>query len=374
MQCDKLISDIFRWLRFPLIVGVVFIHCFGTPIDVQTIDFTHLAGRDVYDLLRIALSNVLPRVCVPLFFFMSGYLFFTKLDTWNWGVYAGKLKKRARTVLAPYLLWITIAILYRCAVLLVKGDGWQSLVSFFSEYGYWHLYWNCFELDPVRLSWTGMEVHSTTPFHYALWYLRDLMVMMLLAPCFYWFFKHLKIWGLLLLMVNYVSNIAAFVPELLPTPLLFFGAGAYFKIYRIDAAHCFRPYRIVMYIATLLLAVLCVRYNSFLTYTGNLFFPFFVVFGSISAFCIAAYVVENRRFNIMQKLSGASFFVYLAHIVAFTPLTFFAVKKFIGPANALLMSIGYVATPFIIIAECLVVYALLRHFLPKVSQLLTGGR
>ena len=193
MNNDKLLSDVFRWLRFPLIVGVVFIHCVGRPIDVTAIDFVHLTGKDCFDLLRITCSNVLPRVCVPMFFFMSGYLFFTKLEKWDWHVYIEKLKKRAKTILLPYLIWITIAISYQCAIILAKGGGIDSLTFFFAENGYWHMYWDCYELDPVKISWTGMEVHSTTPYHYALWYLRDLMIVMVLTPCFYWLFKYLRI-------------------------------------------------------------------------------------------------------------------------------------------------------------------------------------
>ena len=75
-----------------------------------------------------------------------------------------------------------------------------------------------------------MEIHSTTPFHYALWYLRDLMIVMLLAPCFYWLFRHFKVWGFMLLIFNYVSNIGAMFPELQPTPVLFFGAGVYCRM------------------------------------------------------------------------------------------------------------------------------------------------
>ena len=31
----------FDWLRFPLIVGVVFIHCYGKPFDYEAINFAH---------------------------------------------------------------------------------------------------------------------------------------------------------------------------------------------------------------------------------------------------------------------------------------------------------------------------------------------
>lgn len=374
MQNDKLLSDVFRWLRFPLIVGVVFIHCIGKPVDITAVNFSGLTGMDGYHLLRIAFSNVLPRVCVPLFFFMSGYLFFTHLEKWDWHVYSDKLRKRAKTILVPYLLWITLAILYQCAIFLVKDGGWQTLTSFLEEKGYWHLYWDCYPLDPVKLSWTGMEVYSTTPYHYALWYLRDLMIVMVLSPCFYWLFKHLRIWGLLLLLVNYVSNIGAVVPELLPTPLLFFGAGAYFQMNKIDATQCFMPYKTVIYVVALLLAIVCVRFNSFYTYTGNLFFPFFVIFGCMAVFNLATSMVKDGRWRLFGKLSATSFFIYLAHNVAIAPITLAVIGKVTGTSNSILMSMGYLAAPFIVIGECLLVYVILKRFFPIVYGFLTGGR
>jgi glycopeptide antibiotics resistance protein len=105
-----------------------------------------------------------------------------------------------------------------------------------------------------------------------------------------------------------------------------------------------------------------------------LVFPFFVIFGCISVFSIATYTVEKGHWQFLNKLSPTSFFIYLAHIVAFTPLTNFAVNKIVGTSNALLMSMGYLVTPFIIICECLVLYTLLKRFLPSICNFLTGNR
>ena len=209
-RTNSLLYKVINWMRFPLIVGVVMIHCMGTPVNVEAIDFHHLTGADIYDLLRILCSNVVTRVCVPLFFFISGYLFFTRLNSWSWQVYGEKLKKRVRTLLVPYLLWITIAVIYVLAVKVFK-EGWGVVPGFLQEHGYWHLYWDCFQLDVDRKSWLGMVVKSTTPFNYALWYLRDLMTMVVLAPAFYALFRYLRGWGLLLLAINYVSNMG-FLP------------------------------------------------------------------------------------------------------------------------------------------------------------------
>ncbi|MBR5656997.1 MAG: acyltransferase [Prevotella sp.] len=365
---------LFEWLRFPLIVGVVFIHCVNGPIDVESIDFSHLSGTDWYDLIRIAFSNVLPRVCVPLFFFISGYLFCTRLSQWDWQVYAEKLKKRAKTILVPYLLWITIAIVCKCAILAAKG-GWPAVGSFFAEHGYWHLYWDCFQLDPVKLSWTGMEVHSSTPFHYALWFLRDLMIMMLLTPCFHLLFKRLKIWGLLLLVINYVSNIGAFLPELLPTPLLFYGAGVYFQMNKLDVTQCFKRYEWPIYAITFVLFAICLRYNGFYTEMGNWYFPFFVIAGCMSVVCLSTRLINHNKPNsLFMRLSKYSFFVYLAHCVMILPVVLALIAKIVNPSNAFVMTICYFIAPILIICICLALAFGIKRAMPKLYNVLTGGR
>ena len=109
--------QVFNWLRFPLMVLVVFVHVTG-PSAVLNAD---LAGIGYYDLFRRALSLVLAQLAVPMFFFISGYLFLNRLQDWDWGVYSGKLKKRCKSLLVPYVVWNTIGILVVCFALYRQG-------------------------------------------------------------------------------------------------------------------------------------------------------------------------------------------------------------------------------------------------------------
>lgn len=78
---SQLTYKVFDWLRFPLIVGVVFIHSFGTPFNYEALDINNLYGIDYYNLFRVSISKVLTHVCVPTFYFISGYLFFKGLES-----------------------------------------------------------------------------------------------------------------------------------------------------------------------------------------------------------------------------------------------------------------------------------------------------
>ena len=70
MSHSDLQSDTIHFLRFPLIVGVVFIHAHLSS------DFVNITASDypVFYVVNEFVSNILVRVSVPLFFFFSGFL------------------------------------------------------------------------------------------------------------------------------------------------------------------------------------------------------------------------------------------------------------------------------------------------------------
>lgn len=67
-------------LRFPLAILVVFVHCFGADIDVSELHASGLTGLAVYDYIRLFFSVVIARSAVPIFFIISGYLLFLKVN------------------------------------------------------------------------------------------------------------------------------------------------------------------------------------------------------------------------------------------------------------------------------------------------------
>lgn len=153
---------VFDWLRFPLIVGVVFIHCFGKSFDYNAIDFTHLTGMNCYNLFRVSISQVLAHVCVPTFFLISGYLFFIGLEKWNWKIYLNKLIKRSKTLLVPFLIWNTICILLALFGV-YRHEGLDGIQSFFAENNFGHLYWDCQAWNLDRTNLLGGAIYQQVP-------------------------------------------------------------------------------------------------------------------------------------------------------------------------------------------------------------------
>ena len=102
------VSNKIDFLRFPLCIGVMMIHC---SISGHT-DSENLPGF-TEAIVKLG-SNSLPMLCVPMFFIISGYLgSFKTVDLHN---YIDFLRKKCTTLVIPFIAWNIIAFLVRFLV------------------------------------------------------------------------------------------------------------------------------------------------------------------------------------------------------------------------------------------------------------------
>ena len=209
-------SKVIDWLRFPMAAAVVLLH--AGEISQGTY------GPDFYSTLRIILSHGICRVAVPCFFFISGFLFFSKLDKWDWGIWYKKIGKRARTLLLPYILWNLIALFVGC------GYGWirsrfnasvepMSLINLLRNNGWLNIFWastmNC-------------------PIDYPLWFIRDLIVIVAISPLIYLLIRYCKVWGLATVFIICILTGSRDIEG-----FLFFAFGAYLRLFNKDFIEVF---------------------------------------------------------------------------------------------------------------------------------------
>lgn len=93
------VSKTISFLRFPLIILVVFIHVPRLP-----------GGGEIYSYVTTLLSVKVASIAVPCFFLISGLLFFD--TSFNFKKYILKLRKRIVTLLIPYILWNAFFFIY----------------------------------------------------------------------------------------------------------------------------------------------------------------------------------------------------------------------------------------------------------------------
>ena len=372
MKSQELQYHVFDWLRFPLMVLVVFIHVnlYMEPFSLDAIDYTNLTAMDGCNLFRASISHVLAHITVPLFFFISGYLFFKGLREWNWIQYAGKLRRRIKTLLVPYLIWNTIAIV-ACLLIEVMTGSLTEVWNFLGQNGYWKLYWSSSVWNGARLNWLGQSAYMTGPFLVPLWFLRDLMVVMVLSPLLWGLFHYLKGLGLLLLVLCHVSLMG--FGGFTTTTFLFFGAGAYCSLKGIDPTHWTWKYRYPIYLSALVLWVIETCCNGYLSPVGNKLFPFFEIVGGMAAFNLATALVRKGA-HFPPLLSGSAFFIYVTHVVLFLRVARSVSYRLFHSGEALSIATSYLLTAVLTVAMCVTCYWLLRKFAPWLCSLLTGER
>ncbi len=168
---------------------------------------------------RNYISNCITGFAVPLYFIISGALFFRDYKTEN---YLPKLKKRVRTLLLPYLIWNTLWLIF-------------DLICSYT---------------PISNYFTGRQVISldlgtilNAIFHYGrnlpFWFVFALMFFILLSPLFDLLLRNkyvgiaviVGIWGLSLFGIG------------LPTPFFFKqNSIVFYLIGALIGKHCFAPF------------------------------------------------------------------------------------------------------------------------------------
>ena len=213
METEELQSKTISYLRFPLTLGVIFIHFNLTNgISLGGAKFGIDYPEWYYWIISL-FSDVLPRISVPLFFVISGFLFFYNCD-FNSDSYLRKIKTRVRTLLVPYLLWNIIAIdfvICRCTVLKEPYEINISLGRILNTF------FNNGNNNGIIIQQLTTVKEMPEPICGVLWYVREIMLMALITPVIYWLIKKCRLWVVIALGLIWIfDNI------LLPSSMHFF--------------------------------------------------------------------------------------------------------------------------------------------------------
>lgn len=369
-------SETITMLRFPLAILVVFIHVYHPDIDVYKLHAIGFSGMAVYEYVRRFFSIVLGSSAVPVFFIISGYLLFLKVDNYSKDVYIGKLRKRWHTLVIPYFLWIA---LYACEAILsqevgsfiIHGKPWTNFTEFFRQNGWLHMLWDSRVWDE-RITWLGVETHESGPFLLPFWYMRDLMVMVLLSPIVYWLVKKLRMvyicfWGII-----YVLDIKlSWMSGTFVGASLFFSVGSYFGINKIDFTKALWKLRYVIFLLTLILACL----QTYGIDDRGFLLPWLVIFQSFTLIILASELCRYPNlYDLNKRMAGLSFFTYSIHLFILGYVTIIVNKLMpVGDIWYVNMANYFIAVTIIIVV-CLIVYLIMLKCVPNILGILVGDR
>lgn len=333
---------------------IVFIHS-----STLTINFKNgvlYSSSNIISFIEIFLSSGIGAFALPLFFLISGYLFFLNIDG-SKEMFIKKFRKRFNTVLIPYLLWSAwgLTILF-----ILQG------IPLFKNFFYGELVVN---YPIVKL----LNTLFINPIPYQLWFLRDLLTIIIITPLIYWLIKYIKAAMIPILFIVWLCfNDLFFFKSL---SIFFFYLGSYTSIKKIDIIQKKRHTLIFSILWLLLITIrtiFVIKYNP--SFIISLLQTLSIFLGIVSVWGIYDYAMKDKIIpnKTLFNLSSFSFFIYTFHEPMMT-----IIKKglfYLMGMSEFTSILIYFLSPTIVISICIFVGYLFKTFVPQFYYLITGGR
>lgn len=360
MTINKQASERLAVIRFPLIVGVVFIHAYGGSVNLKNTQSGVEQVGFFSQILQEFVSHGVARVAVPLFFLMSGYLFFLGFNG-SLSAYKNKAKSRFNSLIIPFLFWNAfVMLLYFCAQSISATSHYFSgsiqNISSYSVYDFFNAFFG----------------FTQSPIAYQFWFIRDLVIVLCFTPLIHALLR-VKYMGELVLallaLLWFIDLWPLYVPSI--AALFFFYFGALVG-QRNANVFCFDPIGKPIagsYVVVLLIDVFTKSYE-FNHYLHNLG----VMLGIATALYLSkAVIARNALKNALIRLSTVSFFIFAVH----EPMLTISKKlsyRLLQPSSDISVSLLYLSLPVAIILLALFFHGLIEKLMPNFLKLVSGGR
>ncbi len=341
------LSNKLKVLGFISIVAIIYWHAYMMPEPAK--DF---AG---FYLFQNMISSAGLRFSIPLFFAISGYLFFFK--PFN---YLRQLKKRTRSLLIPYLVWSLLGAIFVYSVMSVPALA--TIINLNWEY-----------------SWTGFLKHATiSPIQFQFWFLQDLMVLTVLSPLIYWLNKKISL-PLIIALILWWLWVGDKAYIIRVESLLFFSIGASLAIHNHSLFNK-KPGNALVLISGCSWILLsgfygyCLTHRCFPPVNPMIFYGLTKIAGLIFVWTVYDINRVNRFLNtsLPAKLLSSTFFIFCFHEPVLSIIEKIELSLFNHPGG--LVYLFYFINPIIVLFLAYSIYKTLQTQLPKSLIFLTGGR
>ncbi|WP_455640364.1 acyltransferase family protein [Parabacteroides sp.] len=345
---NNFLSNKIKYLSFFSILMVVSVHS----------SYLENYNYKVNNFIQVLLSaQGLCRVAVPLFFAISGYLYFHNIEN-NICLIGRKMKKRVRTLLLPYLL----ANLVFASIFLLMH--YIPQVDRFVNYKM---------VDEMKESTLGdiLVILFVQPMGFHLWFLRDLILVVLCTPVLFYLLKYIpRITTILIFFYCFfVHSTTGF-----PYALTWFTIGACLSVTHTDLSFRNNSYSgsvCVVCLLWLLIDSVCIAVGvkvPFIIHFAG------VVFGVTGVWLLYDYIIKQPSINIkyLNVAVQYTFFIYLFHEPGLNVL-----KKLppaiLGESQWVYLTC-YLVVPWLMVVLAIWVGKQLKRFVPGIYSILVGGR
>lgn len=352
----RLLSNTISGLRTILCMLIVFLHMQCTALTWQDL---HIRQFPVYYSIS-TFFTLLTQLAVPLFFIISGYLFFISY-TPTVACYKNKIKTRARHLLQPLFIWTTVyLLLYFIAQQIPYTAGlFSGQNKLIADYNW---------MDFIN-AYTG--ILTGLPFAGQYWFLRNLFILCLLAPLFRFLFQYTQ-WAILSVIgVVWYFHAVWQINQFFIYSLFFFTLGSYLGWSQTDVLQLFGKWKtavsVLFPVSWMMIFALSLAASPLRPYL----YGTYILLGVVFMFNTCAWLLKKGHGQKLLALSAGSYFCFLLH----QQLLMFIKRlayKLIDPHNSITLTALYFLVSITVIMLCYALYNYLKRTCPKVLKTLVG--
>lgn len=347
------VSKIIDFLRFPATVLIVLLHAY------TTLQMTPAMDMSLYSKVSSCISLCFGEIGVPLFFTISGYLFFLNFSKCD---YYRKIKTRTKSLLVPYLIWNTFFI---CVYFIIQQI--PALSPFFSgnnkrviDYTF---------IDFIRAYWDcgNWNEGNGTPILQTYWYVRNLFILCLFSPFIYYIVNKTRYICVSIFIILWILKTdSAFTLA----SISFFGLGAYVS-QNIDNIWIFvkkNLYPLASAYIIILIIDIVLKNNSIYPY-GYYVHRIGILIAIPLSFSLCSKLFA--KISIPNLMIKSSFFIYSLHLpvmLAIRKLSY----RLISDEYEYIHIVMYLASVPIVIWICISIFQLLNKYAPKLLNIING--
>lgn len=300
--------------------------------------FNSWTGHGISGFVEDGIS-LLTEIAVPYFFIISGFFFF-RISYYEKKNYFKMLEKKAKTLLIPFIFWNIVGGVILC--LYNRTQVGDSIVDCVQQL--------------FMSNWYG-----------PLWYVRDLMTLMLLVPLYGWIFLCNKSWLYLIIVLllfyywmpsdgNWIST----------ESVLFFFLGGILQKY-VKIVEMQMPYKMIMGCT-----ILWVLYSfGFIPIENTYLHKINTILGLV-IFWQLVNLLTAKQGEKLLTLSSYSFLIYVMHLYLIKVM-----KQGLGALffeNDMMALLSYILLPLITMFIIIVIGRLWVKTSLVTYNLVTGGR
>ncbi|MGN0728538.1 acyltransferase family protein [Treponema sp.] len=357
-------------LRFLLAVFVVFIH---NNFTVESIaESVALGGAEILfnqnafgRWVQLFISSGIARCAVPLFFLFAAYLQARKNDS-----YGVLIKKKAKSLVLPYFLWVVIYGFYSAGVKLIVLKFAPQFVQHPENTA---LNWTLLDWVHKIFGYSAEKGAGELPgFVYQFWFIRDLVILTLISPVINFFMKKFPRGFFLFVSILFIAPVNVYFVQ--TQALFFYTAGLYWGTF--DFPLFEKIDKIRWGEASVLFLMSFFSEWTFCDGTGKSAMYWCAVLCACVLFLkLSAVIVHSEKaFSILSYLSAFSFWLYAIHTPVLNEMLKRIWLKFFPMKNPFFCLAEYFGVTLLTVAIGTALGILLKKICPKFFALLTGGR